>query len=96
VTGGEFVYLLTSFLAGIFVGATVYEMVRHDAARLTPWKHLQHGLTVLLIAFGFGGLAVLAERVDSPLLWWFAFVGALGSITYGWLHQHAALRGKSR
>jgi len=96
VSGWEFVYLLTVLVAGLFVGATVYDKAWNGAARLTHWKHLQHGLVVLLIGLGFGGLAALAARVDSPLLRWFTLVGVLGSITYGALHQHAALRGKSR
>ena len=96
MTGGEFVYLLTAFLAGIFLGATVYERVRNDAARLTHRKHFQHSLIVVLIAFGLGGLGALAARVDSLLLQWVASVALLGAITYGALHQHAALRGKSR
>lgn len=93
--GGEFVYLLTVFIAGLFLGAKVFEKVGNDAARITGWEDLQRGLIIFLIALGFAGLGMLAERVDSLFLRWFGLVGVLGSTTYGALHQYVRFRGKS-
>ena len=95
MSAGEFFYLLSVIFAGIFLGATVYGQFQVNLRRLSPWKRLQHSLVHLLVLLGFGGLAVIATRLDSLLLRWFALTGVLASITYGWLENHAWYRGKS-
>ena len=90
----DYFRLITAMVAGVVLGPKVFEKV-DDGLRTTYWKHFQRGLIVVAVGFGFGGLAALADRVDSQLLLWVSFVGIMASITYGSLHQHAALRGKT-
>ena len=70
MSGGEFFYLLSVIVAGIFLGATVYGQLRINLRRHTLWKHLQHSVVQFLVLLGFGGLAVIATRLDSLLLRW--------------------------
>ena len=79
--------LLTALFAGVILGFTVYDKIRGGVPRLTPRKHVQHGLIVFLIGVGFGGLNVLATRVDSLLLGWTASTGVIGCLTYAGLHK---------